>query len=102
MSQGKKVPCEAFHINRVAGNITVSYERTVYTTTEGQGMVELCAVVHVPFSQNSPGVRYLPFAEMNNGPGFLMQGSLKSQQLGIGHYQSYLDRGLLLFETGPF
>ena len=45
MSQGKNVPCEAFHINHVAGNITVGYEMTVYTTTEGQGMVELCAVV---------------------------------------------------------
>ena len=45
MSQEKKVPCEAFHINHVAGNVTVGYERTVYTTTEGQGMVELCAVV---------------------------------------------------------
>ena len=41
MSQGEKVPCEAFHIHHVAGNVTVSYERTVYTTTEGQGMVEL-------------------------------------------------------------
>ena len=45
MGQGKNIPCEAFHINRVAGNITVSYEGTVYTTTEGQGQVELCAVV---------------------------------------------------------
>ena len=32
-------------VHMCSGNITVGYERTVYTTTEGQGMVELCAVV---------------------------------------------------------
>jgi len=40
--------CTVMHAcsqNHVTGKITVGYERTVYTTTEGQGMVELCAVV---------------------------------------------------------
>ena len=38
--------CDAsmFH-NHATEYITVGYEKTVYTTTRGQGMVELCAVV---------------------------------------------------------
>ena len=30
------------------GNITVGYEFTSYTTTEGSGMVEICAVIYQP------------------------------------------------------
>ena len=30
------------------GSITVGYESTIYTTTEGAGVVEICAIIYDP------------------------------------------------------
>ena len=37
-----------------SGPITVGYERTVYTTTEGDGSVTLCAIVTEPATGGAP------------------------------------------------
>ena len=36
------------------GPIRVGYERSVYTTDEGQGVVELCAIIYDPPSGGAP------------------------------------------------
>ena len=37
-----------------AGSIRVGYEFTQYTTSEGEGVVELCAIIYVPASGVAP------------------------------------------------
>ena len=37
-----------------AGPIRVGYEFTQYTTSEGEGVVELCAIIYVPASGGAP------------------------------------------------
>ena len=36
------------------GPITVGYEFTMYTTSEGEGSVELCAVIYEPITGVAP------------------------------------------------
>ena len=37
-----------------AGPIRVGYEFIQYTTSEGEGVVELCAIIYVPASGGAP------------------------------------------------
>ena len=42
------------HISTLTANITVGYERTLYTTPEGDTEVELCVVIYEPPSGGTP------------------------------------------------
>ena len=51
------VKCQKRHLILLCwflGPITVGYERTVYTTTEGDGSVTLCAIVTEPATGGAP------------------------------------------------
>ena len=41
-----------FHIT--IGQITVGYESTSYTTSEGKGNVEICAIIYQPTTGGTP------------------------------------------------
>ena len=55
-----------------AVHVAVGYEFTVYTTTEGQGLVELCAVISDPHSGGPPLPFELPFTTEDGSAGQLV------------------------------
>ena len=55
-----------------AVDITVGYELTVYTTTEGQGEVELCAVIFEPDTGGAPRPFELSFTTEDGSAGQLV------------------------------
>ena len=55
-----------------AVDITVGYELILYTTTEGQGQVELCAVIFEPDTGGTPLPFELSFATEDSSAGQLV------------------------------
>ena len=55
-----------------AVDITVGYEPTLYTTTEGQGQVELCAVIFEPDTGGAPRPFELSFTTEDGSAGQLV------------------------------
>ena len=55
-----------------AGNIIVGYEKTIYTTSEVAGIVELCVIVYSPPSGEAPQMFTLSATTMDNTAGTYM------------------------------
>ena len=63
--------------------IRVGYERSVYTTDEGQGVVELCAIIYDPPSGGAPRPFFI-FASTMDGTAGTCVGHLSDGSTGLG------------------
>ena len=62
--------------------IRVGYERSVYTTDEGQGVVELCAIIYNPPSGGAPRPFFI-FAITMDGTAGTQVGHLPNGSTGL-------------------
>ena len=65
--------------------IRVGYERSVYTTDEGQGVVELCAIIYDPPSGGAPRPFFI-FASTMDGTAGTRVGHLSNGSTGLEIY----------------
>ena len=100
---------DCYDIKFSAADIRVGYEMTVYTTTEGDTFVELCAIIHEPITGVAPRPFVISYTTSDDTAGnysksviiYYIDQDYFLVILVIVAPEDYIaDAGLLMFATG--